>query len=287
MSVAAENRAMRLSTSAAACVLLWMSRTVLGLFASYPLLLAIRATSMTAGPEGDAVLFQPGSLMLLELLRLGGASLLSAGEFALVLLGVSAILELIPLAMALDLLAMPNRALRERLARAIQVFPRFLGLGLITLLLQAALLLASNLLSAALKPAFASSDERLQSLLPIALMGLGLLGCGWVGAVLDIARATVVTRTFEEVGARAAFADAVNCLRQKPLRVSLGPYPSVAGSALALLAATWFLARSVAMPSASAALALAFGTHQAAILFSIAWRVRWLSAALELSAECD
>lgn len=287
MSLAAESRAMRVSTSAAACVLLWMSRTVLALFASYPLLLAVRATSMTAGPEGDAVLFQPGSLMLLELLRLGGPSLFSAGEFALVLLGVFAILELIPLAMALDLLALPNRALRERLARAIQVFPRFLALGLLTLLLQAALLLASNLLTAAVKPVLASADERLQSLLPIALMGLGLMGCGWVGAVLDIARATVVTRTFDEVGARAAFAEAVNCLRQKPLRVLVGPYPSVAGSALAVLAATWFSARSVAVPSSSAALAFAFVTHQVAMLFSIAWRVRWLNAALELSAECD
>ena len=35
------------------------------------------------------------------------------------------------------------------------------------------------------------------------------------------------------------------------------------------------------------ALALAFGAHQLAVLFAIGWRVRWLAAALELSAEND
>jgi hypothetical protein len=283
----AEARLMGLSTSAAAGVLLWISRTLLALLASYPLLLAVRASMMTGGPEGDAVLFQPGSLLLLELLRVGAPWLAAATELSLMLLGVAAILELIPLAVALDLLAAPNRPLRERAARALRLFPRFLVLSVLTLLVQAALLLAASLLGAALKPVLASADERLRSIAPLALMALGLVACGWFGGVLDIARATLVRRHVAEAGARAALARTVDCLRRRPLRVLFGVYPSVAGSALAALAAIWFLARFVPMQATGRALALGFVAHQLAILFAIAWRVRWLGEALELSIESD
>jgi len=242
---------------------------------------------MTAGPDGDTVLFQPGSLLLLELLRLGGAWLSSAAELSLLLLGGFAIFELIPLAIALDFLVAPERRWRERVARAMRYFPKFLGLGLIALLAQAALLLAASLLSAAAKPMFASSDERVRSLAPLALLGLGLVACGAFGGVLDIARATLIRRDVEAGGARAALAQAVDCFRQQPLRVLLGPYPSVAGSAFAVLGATWVLLRFAPSQSSNAALVLSFGAHQLAMLFAIAWRVRWLRGALELSAESD
>jgi hypothetical protein len=64
-------------------------------------------------------------------------------------------------------------------------------------------------------------------------------------------------------------------------------YPSVAGSALGILAAAWLLTRFMPAATASLALALGFGAHQLAMLFAIGWRVRWLGAALELSAERD
>lgn len=276
-----------LSTSAAAGMLLWISRTVLALLVSYPLLAAVRASGMIAGPEGDSVLFQPGSLLLLELLRVGAPWLSSAAELSLILLAVAAIFQLIPLAVALDLLSEPDRPLLERGARALRIFPRFIALGMITLLAQAALLLAASLLGAALKPALASADERVRSIAPLALMGLGLVACAWFGGALDIARATLVRRNAADGGARAALAQAVDCLRQRPMRVLLGVYPSVAGSALAVLAATWFLARFVPTQATGRALTLAFAAHQLAMVFAIAWRVRWLGAALELSAEGD
>ena len=283
------NRFTRSWTSAAAGVLLWISRTLLSLLISYPIVLAIQATSMTAGPDGDAVLFQPGSLLLLELLRLGAAWLASATQLALLLLGVSAIIELVPLALALDLLSTPGRPLHERWTRALRLFPKFLALGAITLLVQAALLLAASLLGAALKPALASTDERLRTLAPIALTGLGLLACTWFGSVLDVARATLVRHAASqtECGARTALARALVCLRLRPLRVLLGPYPSVAGSAFAFLAAAWVTTCFLPARPWGLALALGFFVHQLAMLFAIAWRVRWLSTALQLSAESD
>jgi len=279
------NRITRLSTAAAAGVLLWISRTLLALLVSYPILLAVRASGMGSGPEGDAVLFQPGSLLLLELLRIGAPWLTAALRVALLLAFLSAILELVPLAVALDLLWLPGRTLLERVTRAIRLFPAFLVLSAIALLVQAALLLAASLLGAALKPALSSADERLQSIAPIALIGLGLLAGGWFGGVLDIARARLVQRAPGERGARAAFAHALLCLRRRPFVVLAGVYPSVAGSALGCLGAAWLLTRLA--PAGPSNVALAFAAHQLAVLFSIAWRVRWLGAALSSSAESD
>jgi hypothetical protein len=281
------NRLNRLATPAAAAVLLWISRTVLGLLISYPLLLAIKASSMTAGPEGDAVLFQPGSLLLLELLRLGAPWLASALQLGLLLLCLSAIIELIPLAVALDMLSLPGRPLLERLLRGLRLFPRFVALGAITLLVQAALLLAASLLGAALKPALSSADERLRSVAPIALFGLALVACGVFGGVLDIARATLVRRASGESGARSSIAQALVCFRQRPLGLIIGVYPSFAGGALSILLAAWLLTRFVPAQASGATLALGFAVHQLAVLVAIGWRVRWLDAALELSAASD
>ena len=281
------NRTTPLSTAAAAGMLLWISRTLLGSLVSYPLLLAIRGSGMTSGPDGDAVLFQPGSLLLLELLRVDAVGLAAAAQVSLLLLGLSAIFELIPLALALDWLWRPKRPLCERLSRGLSLFPRFLLLGVIALLVQAALMLAASLLGAAFKPVLASADERLRSIAPLALLGLGLIACGWFGGALDIARATLVRRGARAPSARAAFAHALLCLRAQPFRVLIGLYPSVAGSALGLLAAAWLLTRFVPASGSNVAIALSFGAHQLAMLFAIGWRVRWLGAALELSAEGD
>jgi hypothetical protein len=281
------NRATRLSSAAAAGMLLWISRTLLGLLVSYPVLSAIRGSGMTRGPDGDAVLFQPGSLLLLELLRVDAVGLTAAAQVSLLLLGLSAIFELIPLALALDWLWLPKRSLGERLTRALGLFPRFLLLSAIALLVQAALLLAASLLGAAFKPVLSSADERVRSIAPLALFGLGLIACGWFGGVLDIARATLVRRGASELLVRAAFAHALVCLRERPFRVLIGLYPSVAGSALGLLSAAWLLTRFVPASGSSVAIALSFGAHQLAMLFAIGWRVRWLGAALELSAESD
>ncbi|HET7545035.1 MAG TPA: hypothetical protein VFK05_34450 [Polyangiaceae bacterium] len=280
----------RLAPPAAATVLLWISRTLFGLLVSYPVFLAVQASSMTAGPDGDAGLFQPGSLLLLELLRLSGPWLLGAARLALLLLGLSALFELVPFAMALDMLRLPIRPLRQRFQRAMRLFPSFFSLGAIALLGQAGILLAASLLGAALRPALASVDERLRTLAPLSLIGLGLIACGAFGGALDIARATLVRRAAHddgEGGARAALARALFCLRQRPLQVLVGLYPSVAGSALSVLAAAWLLTRFVSQNSSGRALALTFGLHQLATLFALAWRVRWLGTALELSAESD
>jgi hypothetical protein len=274
----------RLSTSASASVLLWISRTLLSLLVVYPLLLAIRATGMVSGPEGDAVLFRPDSLLLLELLRVGLASLGSACKVLLLLAALGAIAELLPLAGALDLLCFAERRWSQRMARAIRHLPSFFGLSGLALLAQAAVLLGASLLAGALKAALAEADERLLSVAPVLLLGLGLLACAAVGSVLDVARAIVVER---DIGARQALHWALSCLREQPFSVLLGGYSSLAGGALSYLCAAWFLARLDLSRASTVSVALAFAVHQLAVLCAIAWRVRWLGTALTLTGQAQ
>jgi hypothetical protein len=272
----------RLTTTTAASMLLWISRTVLGLLVVFPLVAALQASGMLNGPEGEAVLFRPGSVLLLELLRVAAPALLVAAKLALLLFGGALILELVPLALALDLLWLQGHPFSARVARSLGFFGRFLKLGGIALLAQAALLLAASLISGALKGALEKSDERWLGLAPNGVLVLGLLGCVYFGAVLDVARAAVVQR---DLSAKDGLYRALSCVRERPLAVLFGMYPSVAGSAFAYLAALWFTARLDLSGSSHLALAWAFGANQAAALFAIAWRVRWLGRALELSAE--
>lgn len=272
----------RTAASAAASVLLWISRTLLSLAVVSPLLLAIQESGLASGPAGDAELFQPGSLLLLELLRVAMPLLAAGFRTALPLALLAAVCELLPLAFALDLLSSPGRAFGERAERARRMFPAFLALSAVTLLAQAALLLGSSLLGATLKASLPGGDARWPSLVPFALAGLALLACAGLGSVLDVARAAVVRGPF---AARRALHEALLCLRERPWAVLLGAFPSVAGAALAYSSAAWVMTRLDVSSDARLPVALAFGTHQLAALFAIGCRVRWLSRALELCAE--
>lgn len=271
----------RWTTNVAATVLLWISRTLLGLLVTFPILQAIKVSGMVSGPEGDAVLFRPGSLLLLELFRVGSPELSASLRSALLLAAIGALLQLIALGAAFDWLWIDASPLTARLSRALQRLPRFLGLGLIAVLCQAALLLCASLLSAALKSPLQSGDERVATLVPLALLGLALLACGGVGCVLDIARAAVVR---DEHGWNDALFVALTRLRDEPLSVLAGGYPVAAASAFAYLCCLWLMPRLDLSRGATSSLALSFAAHQAAVLFALGFRVRWLRRALELGA---
>ncbi|MEP7052905.1 MAG: hypothetical protein ABJB12_21245 [Pseudomonadota bacterium] len=276
------DRLTRLTASSAASMLLWLSRTVLALLVAYPLLSAIDATGITGSPEHDALLFRPGSLLLLELARLGLPWFGAIFKISLLLGALSALCELLPLAGALDVLHDSERPLAERAARTLRHFPRFLALGAITWAAQAALLLAASLLDTALKAALQHADERLLTLAPVAWFGLALLAGSWLSGVLDVARAAVVRRN---ANARDAVLEALATLREQPLALLCGSYVSTIAGLFGYLVAAWLMTRldlSAQMPTR---IALAFAVHQCAIVFGIAWRVRWLRRALELGAR--
>ncbi|HWZ89574.1 MAG TPA: hypothetical protein VNW92_12010 [Polyangiaceae bacterium] len=268
-----------------AVTLLWITRTLTSLLVVCPVLFAISGSGLVSGPERDAVLFRPGSLLLLELVRAGAALLGSALKSSLVL-GVScAVLGLAPLGLALDLLQSQDAdALAARFARAVRRFPGFLVLSGITLLAQGAFLLAASLLGTALSAALSGRDERVLTLTPIVLFGVALLGCAWLGALLDVARGLLVER---DLHARAALLEALGIVRDEPLAVLVGFYPSVAGSLFAWLCAAWLLTKIDLAQPTTRGVALAFVVHQSAVLLSITLRVRWLGAAIALGARAE
>jgi hypothetical protein len=265
---------------ASACMLLWVSRTLLGLLIAYPVLNALEATAIGNGPDRDAVLFQPGALLLLELVRVGLPVLGAAFKTMLVLLALSAVVELAPLACALDVLNGGERPFSARVLHSVRLFPSFLGLSGVALATQVALLLATSLLSGALKSALQNADERVRDLAPIALCALVMLALLWTNSVLDLARAAVTER---DLGWRGALLHALMVLFEEPLAVLSSSYASAAAGVAAYLSAAWLMTRfSVAGPSGSA-IALAFAVHQLALFIGLAWRVRWLARALDLS----
>ena len=277
-----QQRKVQLPAGAAAVTLLWLTRTVLSLLVAYPVLSAISATNIENGPERDAVLFRPGSLLLLELLRVGMPWLTAALKSALLWLALSAVVELVPLAYALDLLRGAERPFASRVSRSLRCLPRFFALGAIALATQVALLLAASLLDAALKGALQAADERVQSLAPLALFALALLASLWACGVLDLARAGIVEH---DLATRPALVHALLLLKRDPLAVLSGSYASAAGASCAYLGAAWLVTKlDLSQPFASR-IALCFAVHQLAVLCALGFRVRWLARALALSAS--
>jgi hypothetical protein len=272
----------RLPAGAAASSLLWVSRTLLGLLVSYPMLSTLVATNIASGPDRDAVLFRPGSLLLLEALRIGMPWLGSALKTALLIAAIGALTELVPLACAFDLLREEERFFSARVARAMQCLPRFLALGALALITQVALLLSASLLAAASKSALQSADERIVSCAPVALFALALLASSWVNGVLDLARAACVD---QDRDARSALLRALTILRERPFDVLSGSYASAAAAGFAYLTAAWLVTKIDLTQPLGSRIALCFAVHQVAVLFGIAWRVRWLSRTLDLNAE--
>lgn len=266
-----------------AITLLWITRTLASLLVAYPLVFAIASTGLVSDPERDAVLFRPGSLVLLELVRTGAPALMAALKTSGLLWGLSAVAALVPLGAALDLLqGQRTEALGTQLTRGFQLFPRFLALSAITLLAQCALVLAASLLGAALAAALRGRDERLVTLAPLLAFALAALGCAWLGALLDVARAALIQH---ELAARSALFQALTILRESPRDVLLGCYPSVTGSAFFALSAAWFLTKIDLSRPTTRGIALAFVVHQIAVVGSIALRARWLDGALTLAAR--
>jgi hypothetical protein len=263
-----------------AAILLWIWRTLASILVALPVVLALDRSGLAAGPEQDAPLFRPGALLAMDVARRAGPSFAAAIEMSLVLCALCAVLGLVPIAAALDLLQTRESSdFALRFARGVRIFPGFLGLSAIALLAQAALLLGASLLSSALTGALRARDPRLISFLPFGIFALGLIACLFVGAVLDIARAVSLRST---TGARSALFEALAVARACPLSILLGVYPSAAGSLLAWLGAACLLTRIELVNRTVGGLVLAFVIHQLAIGFGLALRVRWLRTAIAL-----
>ena len=240
---------------------------------------AVRSSSLSAFPDPDAALLSEGGLLFVEWLRVDGVSLLGALRASLMLMGVSALVGVLPAALLMLGLAETGKLrLVEHGPRVLTLVPAFLLLFGGTLLCQALLVLLWVVLWGVAANAAAPWAY------PWLVLGLGflvLVSWGLPSMLQDLTRAALVAR--ERLP--AALSRAVRSLWAHPLGV-LAAYlvPAALGwlVAAASLALTAELATQKPAEFADSA---SFFMHQACMLVLVTLRAYWLVRALDLTSS--
>ncbi len=248
-----------------------------GLVAGSPLSAALLSTGAAAGPSGDAALFEPGALILLEALRIGARPLASAvSSSALIALAV-ALLALVPLAALIATLATRPRPVHA----AVSHFSSFALLAGLTLLLRVLVMGGATLIWMAVEGWFDGAlSEPTEDKLLLGWIALTAVALALVGIVQDLARAACVVHDCRALGALSI---GLSALRARPGAVLLGWLTPAAWSIAlfcgAAFAVGWI---DVSRPGGGRAW-LAFLVHQLAIFGFIALRAWWLADAVRLT----
>ncbi len=240
--------------------------------------IASAVTSVTgAYPRGDAEIFDPGGVMLIETARHVRGALPVLTTTSAVLLLIAVVARFLALAFGLGQLASP-RALGLRLgfARATRAFPALLVMGLLALIAYAIVIglgsLGGGPVIRSLWPRPPSRDIArwgLQATIFVLVISLS--------AIHDLSRAAIVQgpmRTYDALRA-AAFA-----LRRFPLRVAITYFSRLFGSILALSLAAWLGSR--VGQKTSSAIALSALIHQSGLAVVGLLRLSWLARAIAL-----
>jgi hypothetical protein len=255
------------------------------------LVLALPATAVVAGtglgrfPEGDRLLFQPGGVVLAEVVRTLMPALpahVLSSFFVAALLGM---LLLVPHAALLVSLA---RTERERLSatcgRALGHLPALLALSGFALLAQALVLVGTLTLAGALRGAFTGPTTRSADLVYLGAVLLGSLLAVLVGLVRDLGRAAIVR---DELDSKSALFSGLRAFARAPGRALAGfIVPALAGAALIALAAALTTLLDVSRPG-TWRLGLVALVHQS-VAFALCWcRAYWLGTSLGIVADSE
>lgn len=279
-----EPAAIRARDRASAIALVWLWRTVASWLIVGPVVAALASAGSDTLPTGDAALFEPGGLMLIEAVRLGARALRMALHQAAWSFALMAALGLVPLSMLLVALASDERpAAGAWIGRALEHLPALIFIGGITLLLQGLGVLVGGLLAwAARDLAMRSLDERAVDLVTLGAASIGVLLALTAGIYADLARAVAV---YQRRRARDALVIAGGVLWRRLLRALAGWMSPALWSLAAMIAGAIVVGmlhveRAGAWRLAGAALA-----HQGVILAIVALRAVWLAQALRLAAS--
>lgn len=258
--------------------LLYAYRAIAALLIATPA--ALLAGEVVAGyPRGDAELFDPGGVMLLEASRLLRPALVplavQGGLGAL----VAALIGLLPLAALITALGHDGK-LTARFLAARAVAP----LGPLALLWGTALL--AQVVAVALVLTIGEqllAQARLEliheDLARIGVVGVGLAFGLAIGVVHDLARVLAV---LEARGFYSASARALYVMRQAPGR-ALWAYMWRGALALVALSAAGLFSHRVGLATPRALLMVAVSS-QAAVVVAVFLRASWLAAAIRLTA---
>src|SRR5688572_12483963 len=196
-----------------------------------PVVVSIAASGIGEFAEGDAKLFEPGALYLLEVLVQQGPALNATILPVLLSSLVFALASLAPDSLLLR--AVWRRAEGAPLGAG-QALPRLLAIGVASWLGRIALVIISVALAMTARSYAAGAlDERVPLLVTAGVVALGVLAQGALSIVRDVAQLDVVGR-----GARtsAAVGRALTTLRHDGLRLA-GGYAATTLASAALIAA--------------------------------------------------
>ncbi len=258
-------------------------KLVLGTAVALPLAIAVFGTGVTQWPGGDRVLWEPGGALLAEILSERPWLWVGAVRATLWLGLGAACLGLVPLGSLMVSLCHAGRFGWSRLvARGAELFGAFVALAVLTLLAQAALLLAISLVGLAgrslLLPRWGDQAADLGF---IGVLGLGALGTVALGVLHDLARAVVVRgrlRLREAVPAALSLAKTrAGAVLAAYLPRALASFGLVVGAAAAVLASG--LGRS-----GDGRVLAALLVQQTAVLGVTGLKASWLARALALVA---
>lgn len=249
---------------------------LVGLAWSAPLAAAVgRVTG--AYPRGDAELFDPGAVMLVEAARRVQGSLSTIGAAWAIVAVLALPLGLVVLAFALaQLSARRASGPRLALARAIRALPALIVIGLLALLASAALvallMMGGGAISRSTWPVPPQRDlARLGFFAVVTVVVLA------VGVVHDLARAAAVSGPPR---AHAALRAALRIAALRPGRVAWAYAWRALLALTCVIAAAWLAAR-VGNQSTGAFVASAF-VHQVGLAAAGWLRLAWLATALRL-----
>ncbi|MBN1610245.1 MAG: hypothetical protein JW940_26695 [Polyangiaceae bacterium] len=232
-------------------------------------------------PTGDRSLFEPGALLLFEVVRIGRARLTSSLESSALSAALTSLLALPVAAAVMVRLERPGRtAWRLWLACAVRPLSTFLLIGGVTMLCRACVLVLLGFSAAHYRDvvfiAFGAKPADL-TLLALALVAMVLMAL--LGVLQDLARAAAVTH---QADGYSALGCALLLARRHVLRWLVPWSIAAAGTLAALLVvatatALFDLSRAgVWRPAAH------FLVCQTAIVLAFASRIWWLDRALRL-----
>ena len=259
----------------------YCARLLSALLVGAPIAGALGATGVAQFPTGDAILFAPGAVHLVEALRIGAPSLIAASQAAGLVLLVAAVLALIPLAALLVALChggpLGLGAWAGRTAEHLPTFALFWGA---TLLGQGCILFVTIAGADALRDALlARLSERTADCMFVVLVVLGLAAALALGVMQDLGRAAAVRH---RVGWRPALLMSVDVARRKAPRALVGwVAPAVASVLLVGLAAAIVGALHVELGGELRLVAVVVA-HQLTAFATVLLRTVWLCTSLKL-----
>jgi hypothetical protein len=274
------NRSIRARRRPWAIALLWGWETLLGL-ALGSAFASVASGAYARHPDGDAPLFAPGGLELLDLLRHSRAAM---GPLFCATLGAAILAHiagLLPSATVFAELAFvtPGRnppPFRAALARGISALPASFTIGVLTLVTQATFAVVGVLIAAVASPgAVIRLGEPGADKLALAVAGMVAVLALSVGVVGDLARAIVVAERAPALTAIGRGVDSflthpVALLRSYAWRTAAAWVPVVIGAALATRVGG----------RGGAALVVLGAFHQLVVVVRVSIRTSWMARCL-------